>query len=107
MRLQDFDGLEERYKALLVELSTTQQNLTAAQLESEKVVRQMHALELKMPLFLRQGKNTVEPPVGDVTLVFTDVEGSTVQWEWDADSMAVAIRVHNDLLRKLLHEHGG
>lgn len=34
----------------------------------------MHALELKMPLFLRQGKNTVEPPIGDVTLVFTDVE---------------------------------
>ncbi len=107
MRLQDFDGLEERYKKLIVELSATQANLTAAQQETDKVMRQMHALELKMPLFLRQGKNTVDPPTGDVTLVFTDVEGSTVQWEWDADSMAVAIRVHNDLLRRLLHEHGG
>jgi class 3 adenylate cyclase len=107
MRLQDFDGLEERYKKLIVELSATQTSLAAAQQETDKVMRQMHALELKMPLFLRQGKNTVEPPKGDVTLVFTDVEGSTVQWEWDADSMAVAIRVHNDLLRKLLQEHGG
>jgi class 3 adenylate cyclase len=107
IRLQDFDGLEERYKKLIIELSATQVNLASAQQETDRTMRQMRALELKMPMFMRQGKNTVHPPQGEVTLVFTDVEGSTVQWEWDADSMAVAIRVHNDLLRSLLHEHGG
>ncbi len=104
---QNFDGLESGYQRLLVELNSTRIELTEARLDTEKVMKQMRALELKVPLFLRQGKNTVEPPRGDVTLVFTDVEGSTVQWEWDAEAMAPAIRAHNDLLRSLLEEHGG
>jgi class 3 adenylate cyclase len=107
LRAQDFDGLEAKYLALIQELSLTSASLKEARLESELALRKLHALELKMPLYLRQGKNTVPPPVGNVTLCFTDVEGSTVQWEWDADSMAVAIRVHNDLMRTKLHEWGG
>lgn len=104
---QDFDGLEARYQKLIAELFVTKTSLSNARNENDRVVRQLKALELKMPLYLRQGKNTVSPPVGDVTLVFTDVEGSTVQWEWDAESMAVAIRVHNDLMRAKLHEWSG
>ena len=95
---QKFDLLEDKQKRLLGELFVTKTRLAGARAETEKSIKSLHALELKMPIFMRQGKNTVAPPTGDVTLVFTDVEGSTVQWEWDADSMAVAIRNHNDLM---------
>jgi hypothetical protein len=83
-------------------IQATQSDLKVVHEENDTLRKAQHALELKLPLFARQGKNTVPPPTGDVTLCFTDVEvrvqcplnraesvakGSTVQWEWDADSM--------------------
>lgn len=48
-----------------------------------------------------------EVPTGHVTLVFTDVQGSTNLWERHTDAMREALQRHNDLLRQLLREHGG
>ena len=107
IRSQDFDGLEAKYLALIQELELTQGSLVEARGEAEALTKKLHALELKMPLYMRQGKNSVPPPTGEVTLCFTDVEGSTVQWEYDADSMATAIRNHNEIMRSKLHEMGG
>ena len=39
--------------------------------------------------------------------VVTDVEGSTLLWEWDAAVMAEAVEAHNAVLRGLLAAHGG
>ncbi|MBM3266675.1 MAG: AAA family ATPase [Candidatus Sericytochromatia bacterium] len=47
------------------------------------------------------------PPTGVVTLVFTDVQGSTVLWERQPTAMHAALGIHNRLLRDLLAEHGG
>ncbi|GIL51262.1 hypothetical protein Vafri_7136 [Volvox africanus] len=41
----------------------------------------------------RRGQNCM------VTLVLTDVEGSTELWEWDTDVMAAAIELHDHTLR--------
>ena len=42
-----------------------------------------------------------------LTLVATDVEGSTDLWEWDKDSMMEAISIHDLILRAHLAENHG
>ena len=42
-----------------------------------------------------------------VTLVLTDVEGSTELWEWNPDAMMEAQKMHDAILRsRLRHFHG-
>jgi class 3 adenylate cyclase len=48
-----------------------------------------------------------DAPRGNVTLVFTDVQGSTALWEADPTNMCIALEQHNELMRRLLHEHRG
>jgi predicted ATPase/class 3 adenylate cyclase len=47
------------------------------------------------------------PPVGVVTFLFTDVEGSTRRWEADAEVMRVALAAHDEVLRAAIEGHGG
>ena len=50
----------------------------------------------------------VKAPIGNVTLVFTDVESSTMLWdELPQYVMEDALEVHNNVVRKLLRTHGG
>lgn len=42
-----------------------------------------------------------------LTLVATDVEGSTDLWEWDKESMMEAISIHDNILRSHLAENHG
>ena len=46
-------------------------------------------------------------PQGTVTLVFTDVQGSTLLWDLYPDGMHQALQVHNQVLRTVLKERGG
>ncbi len=46
-------------------------------------------------------------PVGTVTFLFTDVEGSTTLWEHHRESMGVALARHDSLLRQSIRRHGG
>jgi len=46
-------------------------------------------------------------PTGTVTLLFTDVEGSTRLWESEPERMARALRRHDELLRTAIGEAGG
>jgi predicted ATPase/class 3 adenylate cyclase len=46
-------------------------------------------------------------PSGTVTLLFTDVEGSTRLWEADPDAMAAALRQHDELLRAAIEDARG
>lgn len=51
---------------------------------------------------------TVKAPVGNVTLVFTDVESSTMLWdELPASVIEDALEVHNNVVRKLLQKYMG
>ena len=50
----------------------------------------------------------VEPlPSGVVSLLFTDVEGSTRLWAADAEAMSASLRVHDDILRRAVETRGG
>jgi predicted ATPase/class 3 adenylate cyclase len=46
-------------------------------------------------------------PSGDVTLLFTDIEGSTRLWETHPDAMAKALRRHDAVLRRVIESHRG
>jgi predicted ATPase/class 3 adenylate cyclase len=50
---------------------------------------------------------TAPIPTGTVTLLFTDIEGSTRRWEEWADAMPQALRRHDELLRAAIGRHGG
>jgi predicted ATPase/class 3 adenylate cyclase len=46
-------------------------------------------------------------PSGTITLLFTDVEGSTRLWEAEPEAMARALRRHDELLRAAIERAGG
>ncbi len=46
-------------------------------------------------------------PSGTVTLLFTDVEGSTRLWDTERDAMAAALRRHDEILRDAIEQVGG
>ena len=50
---------------------------------------------------------TAPIPTGTVTLLFTDIEGSTQRWEEWRDAMAQALRRHDELLRAAIERHDG
>jgi class 3 adenylate cyclase len=47
------------------------------------------------------------PPTGTVTLLFTDIEGSTRMWERSPQAMQAALARHDGLLKWTIEEHGG
>ena len=48
-----------------------------------------------------------QAPTGTVTLVFTDIQGSTRLWEHDADMMQATLALHDSTMRGLLEPHHG
>lgn len=50
-----------------------------------------------------------QPPMDSdqVTMVFTDVQGSTSLWEADPDAMEQALSLHDSTIRKVLAKHNG
>src|SRR6516225_2474036 len=48
-----------------------------------------------------------EMPVGTVTFLFTDIEGSTRLWQEDEAAMRQAVARHDQLLRDVVAGHGG
>ena len=46
-------------------------------------------------------------PSGTVTLLFTDVEGSTRLWEAEREAMAAALRRHDEIMREAIEAAGG
>ncbi len=49
----------------------------------------------------------VEPPTGEVAIVFTDIKNSTALWEILPSAMRSAIQMHNELMRRQLRLIGG
>ncbi len=46
-------------------------------------------------------------PSGTVTLLFSDIEGSTHLWERSPQAMATALERHDELVRRAMDAHGG
>jgi class 3 adenylate cyclase len=52
-------------------------------------------------------RSSSERPVGIVTFLFTDIEGSTRRWEADADVMRTALGSHDQVLREAIEAQRG
>ncbi len=50
---------------------------------------------------------TLEPPTGEVTLMFTDIEGSTRIWDIHQEKFHPVLERHNALLRRAIVDHTG
>ena len=57
----------------------------------------------------REFRNTekMSIPSGTVTLLFSDIEGSTHLWEQSPQAMATALERHDELVRRAMDAHGG
>lgn len=51
------------------------------------------------PAYPLRVSQPVQAPSGTITLLFTDVEGSTKLWETEPEPMARALRRHDEMLR--------
>lgn len=49
----------------------------------------------------------VEAPIGELSLIFTDIKSSTELWETYPVAMRSAIKIHNDVMRRQLRIIGG
>lgn len=47
------------------------------------------------------------PPSGDVTFLFTDIQGSTKLWEQHPRAMAIALARHDEIMRAAIASHNG
>jgi adenylate cyclase len=56
---------------------------------------------------LRRLQAEVQAPVGDVSIVFTDIKSSTLLWETFPSAMRSAIKLHNEVMRRQLRIIGG
>jgi adenylate cyclase len=56
---------------------------------------------------LRRLQAEVQAPVGDVSIVFTDIKSSTLMWETYPNAMRSAIKLHNEVMRRQLRIIGG
>ncbi|KAL2814501.1 hypothetical protein BJX63DRAFT_200200 [Aspergillus granulosus] len=51
--------------------------------------------------------DTVDAPIGELAIIFTDIKQSTSLWETCPEAMRSAITIHNDILRRQLAIIGG
>ncbi|KAI5958777.1 CYR1 [Candida margitis] len=56
---------------------------------------------------LRRLESEIEPPVGELALVFTDIKNSTLLWDSYPSPMRSAIKTHNSIMRRQLRIVGG
>ncbi|WPK24186.1 hypothetical protein PUMCH_001450 [Australozyma saopauloensis] len=56
---------------------------------------------------LRRLNDEIEPPVGNIALVFTDIKNSTLLWDTYPVAMRSAIKLHNTIMRRQLRIVGG
>ena len=56
---------------------------------------------------LRRLQAEVDAPIGDVSIVFTDIKDSTLLWETYPNAMRSAIKLHNEVMRRQLRIIGG
>jgi predicted ATPase/class 3 adenylate cyclase/DNA-binding CsgD family transcriptional regulator len=74
-----------------------------------------HGLALARPIVWGEGLDNAAGqietgfvlPVGTVTFLLSDIEGSTRLWEAQADAMALAVPVHYAVLSDAVGRHGG
>jgi class 3 adenylate cyclase len=85
----DLDDFKKRYNDLQTKVNSIKNRLA------------FYETNTKKPVTLKGG------PTGDITIVFTDVMGSTALWEHNVQMMGDSISIHNNLIRTLIEKYNG
>lgn len=100
---------EEEIKSLLNRQREMEAQMAALKKKHNSFTKEIFQLSLRLPSF-GFGKNRGKekpPPKGELSIVFTDVQGSTKLWEHDPEMMFHALEIHNDIIRIKIKEHNG
>jgi class 3 adenylate cyclase len=81
-------------------------SLISQSLENWALTRSIERLAQERQV-ITQGRNKSSPPTGKVTLVLTDIQGSTALWEADSGAMQESQDIHDDIIRQLGAAHWG
>eukprot|EP01116_Phalansterium_solitarium_P007479 TRINITY_DN2018_c0_g1_i1.p1 TRINITY_DN2018_c0_g1~~TRINITY_DN2018_c0_g1_i1.p1 ORF type:complete len:1271 (-),score=433.53 TRINITY_DN2018_c0_g1_i1:413-4225(-) len=99
---------DDEIEALYAEQDTLRRELERAKAQISKYAVDITTMSWQLQVYKnRFMASKVQPPSGEVTLVFTDVKCSTELWELDPKAMCSALSLHNELLRKLMEQYYG
>eukprot|EP01090_Pellita_catalonica_P003386 TRINITY_DN1304_c0_g1_i3.p1 TRINITY_DN1304_c0_g1~~TRINITY_DN1304_c0_g1_i3.p1 ORF type:complete len:1074 (-),score=264.73 TRINITY_DN1304_c0_g1_i3:330-3551(-) len=101
------DRMTAMHDELLKDYTTLREQLKEAQNTNLVTSKQILQLTLEVANMKANKSDAASAPRGNVTLCFTDVQGSTTQWEMHPDVMAYSLGLHNDLMRELIRKHNG
>src|SRR5690606_3378046 len=76
----------------------------------KELFAQVNTVKSRLQFYEASKKEAVTdgpPPTGTVCIIFTDVQDSTRLWESNISAMAESIKIHNDIIRKLLRQYEG
>eukprot|EP00923_Selenidium_pygospionis_P056402 GHVN01098450.1.p1 GENE.GHVN01098450.1~~GHVN01098450.1.p1 ORF type:complete len:1369 (-),score=138.50 GHVN01098450.1:23-4129(-) len=91
--------------ALLIDIKKTHFWIDEKTLSTKKRANSLYELNENRSIVHLQKE--IEPPTGNVTMVVTDIKGSTEFWLSNPLTMHAATTLHYDILRRLLRSLGG
>lgn len=83
------------------------QNRCAGSVYQSQAHRLLSTSSIRVSQAVDRANDNDEAPKSPLAIVFTDIVKSTAIWESNAEVMAKAMAVHDDLIRKLTTEHSG
>eukprot|EP00667_Euglena_gracilis_P010372 EG_transcript_10548 len=72
-----------------------------------KLLRGLRSVDAESEFRRDSGLQNAQGPRGTVTMLFTDIQSSTVLWEADEESMQEALALHDNVFRTALQEYNG
>jgi len=92
-------------KGIIVQCNSKRRSKSAETTETSK--HSVGSQELLRTRKSKSLKSSIKIPQGHITIVFTDIQGSTSLWEADALSMKEALSLHDSIIRKCYSTHNG
>mmetsp|Transcript_125157 Transcript_125157/g.325178 ORF Transcript_125157/g.325178 Transcript_125157/m.325178 type:complete len:758 (-) Transcript_125157:36-2309(-) len=82
-------------------------NLAMLEALADRIARHIQMLEMPVPASIVTDAPGGAGVADEVTVVFTDVEGSTSLWEASPEAMHQALELHDEAIRRLVAKHHG
>eukprot|EP01059_Diplonema_ambulator_P009316 TRINITY_DN1915_c0_g2_i3.p1 TRINITY_DN1915_c0_g2~~TRINITY_DN1915_c0_g2_i3.p1 ORF type:complete len:1034 (+),score=111.96 TRINITY_DN1915_c0_g2_i3:36-3104(+) len=107
MQLEMTNVADMRLEAEGVTATSSIKEIKRMQRDFLKMIANLREYRAYVPAAILAGEAEIEPPIGEVTIVFTDIEGSTSLWKENAPAMNTAMEMHNDIIRKVYKGYDG